>query len=204
MSTHIFWDNSNIWISAQNCCEIKEPGIPTIALRISFHNLHNLVAKERKVDTKVMSGSVPPECEKLWSYAERLGYDTKLLKKVDSGEGLSEQAVDESLHLAMANTLLDYMDEDSPQTMVLLSGDGRVSTQGTSFPSQLEKALRSGWNSEVYTWENSYNNRVYQELVDTYSDKIQVIFLDAYYNNITYIQKGMYDGISVEMRRAQD
>jgi hypothetical protein len=51
--------------------------------------------------------------------------------------------------------------------------------QGTSFPGQLELALDRDWNAEVYTWENSYNKKEFQKLIDRYgSGKIKGAFLD--------------------------
>lgn len=192
MPVHVFWDNSNIWLSAKNHCdEIGEA--PRDALRIHFLNLHNLATKGRMTETKVISGSIPPDSNSLWNNAKELGYDTHLLKRVKDERTLKkvEQAVDESLHLAMANVVLDF---PAPQTMILLSGDGKVSGQNTSFPNQVERALKFGWNVEVYTWNNSYNRRAYQKLIDLYGSNIRIIILDEFYINLTYIKgKPNYD-----------
>ena len=196
MPIHIFWDNSNIWLSAKNLCDKNEDNVPRDALRIHFLNLHNLVAKGREINTKVISGSIPPDSELLWNHPNNLGYNTHLLKRVEdeSTSKLVEQSVDESLHLAMANIVLEYINRDpASQTMVLLSGDSKVSDQGTSFPGQLESALRNGWNAEVYTWSNSYSQPIYQKLLGRYDGKIQIIELDGYYYNITYIKGKSYN-----------
>jgi hypothetical protein len=188
MALHIFWDNSNVWGCANNLRAVNEPDVPWFAFRIYFNNLYNLVVKGRDVITKQLAGSVPPECESLWDYARRLGFNTDLLIRVESSEGqTSEQSVDETLHLKMGNAILDYA---PPQTMVLLSGDGSESQFGTSFPGQIERALNHGWEAEVYTWQNCYNQRRYQPLIDRYNDRLKIMFFDDYYRQITFV-KGM-------------
>lgn len=190
MPLHIFWDNSNVWSCANNLREINEPEIPWFALRIHFRNLYNLVVKGREVATKQLAGSVPPECESLWDYARELGFNTDLLHRVESVPGkTSEQSVDEMLHLKMGNAILDF---SPPQTMVLLSGDGKDSQFGTSFPGQIERALNRGWDAEIYTWQNCYNQRKYQPLIDKYQEKIHVIFFDQYYRNLTFVKGQEY------------
>lgn len=137
-----------------------------------------------------MAGSVPPECESLWEYARALGFDTDLLFRIESETGQQcEQAVDEMLHLKMINAVVDFL---PPQTMVLLSGDGKVSKYGTSFPGQIERALKAGWEIEVYTWQNCYNQSKYQLLLDKYSENIQVILLDSYYFELTFVKGQEY------------
>jgi hypothetical protein len=192
MALHIFWDNSNVWGCAQNVREIEEPLVPWFTFRIHFRNLYKLIVKERDVATKVMAGSVPPECESLWEYARELGFNTDLLYRIESTEGKKqEQAVDEILHLKMSNAVLDF---SPPQTMVLLSGDGKVSEFGTSFPNQIERALKQGWNAEIYSWRNCYNQKMYTPICERYESKIQVIFLDQYYKQLTFVkgQDGCY------------
>jgi hypothetical protein len=143
------------------------------------------VVKGREVTTKVMAGSVPPECESLWEYARSLGFDTALLRRVEGASGQTlEQGVDEVLHMKMANAVLD---NPPPQTMILLSGDGKVSQFGSSFPDQIEKALKRGWDVEIYTWHNCYNQIKYPPLLEKHKN-LQVVFLDQYYKHLTFVQ----------------
>lgn len=202
MAVHIFWDNSNIWLSAQNLCKVNEPGTPVSAMRISFQKLDEFVLKGREAITKVISGSIPPDCDSLWEKARSLGYDTNLLKRVESDEGMKkEQSVDESLHLAMANAILS--NAINSQIMILLSGDGRQSLQKTSFPGQLQLALNHEWNVEVYSWENSFNKREFEKLVDQYGEeRVKIEILDNYYYNLVYIRGGDYKGCTVHWRGA--
>lgn len=190
MSIHIFWDNSNVWGGIGHIKTTVEPSVPWYALRVHFRNLYELISKGRLIETKIMAGSVPPECEDLWEYARNLGFNTDLLTRVDNGLNVScEQAVDELLHLKMANAILDF---DPPQTMVLLSGDSKDSDYGTSFPKQLERALKKDWSVEVYTVEGTYSKRLYRPLLDSYSGKIHIIDLAPFYENISFVKGGEY------------
>ncbi len=124
MRAHVFADNSNIFGGAQQAADTYEPGIPWIAVRVYYRNLFRLIEGSHQVVTRVLAGSVPPGSEELWDYARQGGYDTALLKKIDTDNGrLAEQGVDEVLHLKIANVLLDH---DPPQTLILATGDGRV------------------------------------------------------------------------------
>lgn len=191
MPLHIFWDNSNVWLGALATLPAKEPTVPQIALRVYFKNLYELVSAGRAVQTKVMGGSVPPQAEGLWEYAQQLGFDTDLLYRVDDGQGprrKREQAVDEVLHLKMANAILDC---PAPQTMVLMSGDGKPSTFHTSFPEQLGRALKFGWNVEVYSWRAACS-RIYSRLEKDNPDKIKLVFFDDHYEQLTFVQGDEY------------
>jgi len=189
LTLHIFWDNSNIWGGAQATRVVKEPEVPQLALRVYFRNLYELVSAGREVTTKIMGGSVPPESEALWEYAHALGFNTDLLYRITDGQGqVREQAVDEILHLKMANAVMDF---EAPQTMALLSGDGKMSKFNTSFPLQLERALKFGWNVEVYSWGTACN-RKYSQLAAANPDKMKLALLDERYNQLTFVQGGEY------------
>jgi hypothetical protein len=189
MPIHIFWDNSNMWGAAQDLRKLREPNVPWVALRLYFKNLYRIVVNNRQAVTKILSGSVPPECEELWTYAREIGFETDLLRRVDTEDGQKEQAVDEVLHMKMANTILDH---DPPQTMVLLSGDSRRSSYGTSFPDQIARALRKDWEVEIYSSSMSISRRIYDPLVSRFPGKIKIVELDPYYECITFVKGGEY------------
>ena len=189
MALHIFWDSSNIWGGAQHVRELCEPDVPWCALRVYFRNLHDLVTQRREVDTKVLAGSVPPECENLWDYARELGFDTDLLRRVELFDGRhKEQGVDEILHLKMGNVILDHQ---LPQTMAILSGDGSVSEYGTSFPGQAKRALQNGWDVEIYSWSPGLSP-AFHPLSNDFSNRVTIIELDPHYQKLTFIKGGEY------------
>jgi hypothetical protein len=188
MARHIFVDNSNIYGGAQRASEILEPNALKMSVRLYYRNFFNLI-EGPEVATRVLAGSVPPGNEPLWQTARDLGYDTDLLKRVEQDDGsLTEQAVDEMLHLKMANAMLDF---DSPQTLVIASGDGRESNWQTSFPEQAQRALRIGWNVEVWSWSEQLTKN-YDPLCRANLGRIKVKTLNPYYRSITFVQAGTY------------
>lgn len=187
---HVFFDNSNIWGGAQAVRNMTEPGVPWPALRIYYKNLFTLIEGGREAITKVLGGSVPPACNALWEYAREHGYDTNLLRRVAKDDGsIVEQGVDEVLHMKIANAILD---NQPPQTLVVATGDGHYSEFGTGFPSQIERALKHGWNAELWSWGLSLNEKKYQRLVDEWSGKFCVKHLDAHYLSLTFVKGGEY------------
>ncbi len=186
MVVHIIWDNSNIWIGGKDACEKSEPAATLSAFRIHFENLYKLVLNGRTVGQSYLGGSVPPEAQELWRFARHLGCDVTLLRRVDSGK---EQGVDEILHLKISNLLLDH---DEPQTIAILSGNGATSEFASSFPGQVERALKRGWNVEIYSWEDSMNHRVYDPILQKHPNLMSYINLDDHYGSITFIHEGNY------------
>ena len=159
MTAHIFVDNANIFGGAQRAAKTIEPTEHWSGIRVYYQNLFKLIEHGHgRIRTRVMGGSVPPGNDDLWEHARKAGYDTDLLKRVDSDDGrLVEQGVDELLHLKIANVLLDY---SPPQTLVLGTGDGARSTFGTSFRDQAARAFRLGWSVRIYSWKDQLSRKL--------------------------------------------
>ena len=189
MARHVFIDNSNIFGGAQRAAGALEPEAVWLAVRVYYRNLFHLIEGDGDVATRVLAGSVPPGNDELWRYAQGLGYDTDLLQRVDGDDGrLVEQAVDEMLHLKIANALLDH---EPPQTLVIASGDGNEAPGRTSFPGQAQRALRRGWSVEVWSWEEQLTSR-YRGLGQAYPGRVTVQALDPFYRSITFVKAGTY------------
>ena len=190
MTIHVFFDNSNIWGGAQAVRNITEPGVPWSALRLHFANLFTLIEGGRSASNAVLAGSVPPSCESLWEYAREQGYDTDLLRRVEKEDGsIGEQGVDEILHMKIANAIIDF---DPPQTLVVATGDGRVSEFGTGFVTQIRRALGKGWNVEVWSWGETLNERKYHALRDEFTGRLIIKYLDPHYRSVTFVRGGEY------------
>lgn len=189
MAVHVFWDNSNIWISLQNLCREREK-VPPMALRVNVKALEDYVVRERRTGLKVIAGSYPPECEDLISYARSLGYDTKFLHRVDDGNRIREQGVDMCLHYRMLETIVD---SDKPEVMALLTGDSGIDPESnTGFIKLVERALKKGWTVEVYATKDSLSQRNYQPLIDRFGSNLQIDYLDDVYEQVTYLVEGDY------------
>lgn len=191
-TAHVFVDNSNVFGGAQRAATTLEPAVPWFALRVYYHNLFLLIERQHEVATRVLAGSVPPGNEELWQHARNEGYATDLLRRVEDGEGrLIEQAVDEMLHLKIANALLDH---EPPQTLIIVSGDGRETPTGSSFPGQVRRALRRGWSVEVWSWKEQCSS-VYRRMIDAgqgAGGRLTVRYLDNQYPRITFVKGGTY------------
>ncbi|GAA0539458.1 hypothetical protein FHS83_003712 [Rhizomicrobium palustre] len=189
MAVHVFIDNSNIFGGAQRAAATIEPGIPWCAIRVYYRNLFSLLEAGRKVETRVLGGSVPPGNDELWEYARRQHYSTDLLKRVEADDGrLVEQAVDEMLHFRIANALLDY---EAPQTLIIASGDGRENNRDASFPNQIRRALRRGWDVEVYSWSEQLNG-LFARMASEGDGHLIVRTLNPYYSSLTFVRGGTY------------
>jgi len=190
MAIHVFFDNSNIWGGAQAVRDITEPDVPWAALRLYYRNLFMLIEGARQTATKVLAGSVPPSCQALWDYARDQGYDTNLLRRVERDDGsICEQGVDEILHMKIANAILDHT---PPQTLVVATGDGRVSEFGTGFPTQIERALNHGWEAELWSWALVLREQRYRQLEVTSGGKFTIKMLDPHYRSVTFVKSGRY------------
>jgi len=189
MAVHVFIDNSNMFGGAQRAARALEPGVPWQAIRLYYRNFFLLLENRQHVWTRVLGGSVPPGNEALWDYARYAGYDTSLLHRIAQDDGrLAEQAVDEVLHLRIANALLDY---DPPQTLVIATGDGNQGEFGTSFDDQVTRALRRGWEVEVWSWQAQLSGQ-FQRIRLRTGETPRVMLLDPHYFSITYVRGGEY------------
>jgi len=186
---HVFIDNSNVFGGAAECAKLLEPQVPWVAVRVYFRNLFALIEKGRPKLTAVLGGSVPRGNEGLWDYARQQGYSTDLLRRLDNADGTTEeQAVDEVLHLKIANALLDH---DPPQTLVLVTGDGSESDFGTGFAKQVDRALKRGWDVEVYSWRAGLSG-VFGRQAASSNGKMKVFELDSNYHSLTFVKAGRY------------
>lgn len=190
MAIHVFFDNSNIWGGAQAVRNLTEPGVPWPALRIYYRNLFALIERGRDTATRELAGSVPPSCEALWEYARDHGYNTDLLRRVERDDGsIGEQGVDEVLHMKIANAILDY---PAPQTLVVATGDGKLSEFGTGFPTQIERALKHGWDAELWSWGLTLREGKYRKLESDSAGRFRVNLLDPHYRSLTFVKSGQY------------
>lgn len=184
----MFVDNSNVIGGAQRAGRDIE-GAPWQSVRVYWRNFFRFIEADYLPLTRVFAGSLPPGNEELWQYARDYGYDTSLLHRVAQDDGrLAEQAVDEVLHLKIAEVLLDY---EAPQTLVLVTGDGKISNFGTSFLAQAERAIKRGWRVDVIAWKASMS-RNYDTLANRHKDCVEIVHLDDIYRSITFLRPVEY------------
>ena len=181
-NTYVFWDNSNVFISAQGVASRRDGVMQSSAMRIHFPNLMNLARAGRNVKKAFAVGSVPPGQKELWNRMQRdTGINIELYERgAESGQ---EQGVDQCLQTHMLRALADA---NEPQICVLLTGDGSGANEGIGFLADLKRMHEKGWGIEVLSWEHSCNRelRAWAEANGVF------VCLDNYYPSITFIEGG--------------
>jgi len=177
----LFWDNSNIFISAKNVAQNKEGVIAKSSVRIHFANLFRLAVAGRSVGRAIVVGSIPPEQREVW---DRMQQDIDVKPELYERGGVSgtEQGIDQCLQTHMLRAYADY--EDDPQIAVLLSGDGAGYDVGTGFHADLERMHRNGWGIELIAWDVSCR----RELKKWVTNVGQFICLEDYYESVTFLE----------------
>ncbi|MFB2010498.1 NYN domain-containing protein [Flintibacter sp. P01028] len=176
---YLFWDNSNIHYSGLDTVfPMIEPGKQRELYRTYFKNLFELARNGRTVEGAYAAGSVPPPSDDLWAYLKKLGIDMTLLDK--TADGKEQDSVDMSLQTNMFRVALD----NSPGTMVLLTGDGSGGALGKGFLADLQRIHKLGWNIEVYAWESTCN-RYLKEFAEQNGVFVP---LEKYYYSITFLK----------------
>ena len=174
---YIFWDNSNIFIPAQEVSNRKD-GIGTgREIRIQFDHLFDLAKAGRDVVQGVCVGSVPPELENVWKRLRATGVEVELYER-GKGSG-KEQGVDQCLQVHMLRAIADA---PAPATAVLMTGDGAGYYDGAGFHADLERMEKHGWGIEVLSWDIACNGRLreWAKAAGVY------VPLEDFFNSITF------------------
>ncbi len=181
-SVYVFWDNSNIFISAQSIARERDGINSQLALRLQFSNLMKLATCNRSLKKAIAVGSIPPEQEEMW---KKMNQETGLsIELYERGElSRREQGVDQCLQTHILRALAD---ESEPQIAVLLTGDGAGAVDGVGFLSDIKRLHTKGWGVEVLSWEHSCN----KDLKKWAEDNGIFVKLDDFYDSITFISGG--------------
>ncbi|KAJ4392564.1 hypothetical protein N0V85_006956 [Neurospora sp. IMI 360204] len=179
-TVHIFVDLSNIVIGFYDTMKKSRGFSPQKRLKVpfSFKNFDTILTRGRKVEKRVVAGSVGNHSYRRPDYmteAAELKYEMCILSRVakpfsldlskkskkygrrsegsgDGSESRSEQCVDELLHLKILQSALDV---PNPGTMVLATGDAACAEYSDGFKKNTERALARGWKIELYGWKNN-------------------------------------------------
>ncbi|WP_207263193.1 NYN domain-containing protein [Desulfovibrio sp. Huiquan2017] len=183
-NVYLFWDNSNIFISAKHVAARQEGLNAENFVRIHFENLYRLAIANRPVAKAIAVGSIPREHEKLWQSLKRdTGIEIELYERGSISGG--EQGVDQCLQTHMLRAIAD---EQSPQIAVLLTGDGKGYDDGVGFHADLERMHKNQWGIEVVSWELSCK-RTLREWASSIGEFVR---LEDYYNAVTFLEGTRY------------
>lgn len=176
----IYWDNSNIFIGAQDVAVDREGETARSRVRIHFPNMLKLAHGGRNVMRAVAAGSVPPELRSVWNRLENNGVDVRLLER-GTVYG-REQGVDQILQTEMLRDGFDH--NGDPGIVVMLTGDGAGFVDGVGFHADLFRMQKRGWRVEVVSWKYSCNRRMRE-----WAEQNGVfVALDDFYDSITFLE----------------
>lgn len=179
-SVFVYWDNSNIFIGAQDLAEEREGPAARYRVRVHFRNMLALAHAGRYIQHAVAVGSIPPELRHVWNRLENEGISVHLLERGTIGG--REQGVDQTLSTAMLRDGYDY--NGDPGIAVLLTGDGAGFHGGVGFHADLERMHSRGWRIEVISWRHSCNTRM-REWAERNG---RFIALDDFYESVTFLE----------------
>ena len=175
----IYWDNSNIFIAAQQLAIQAEGPEMQYRVRLHFENLFELARADRQVGSAYAVGSVPPELNMLWNKLENTGFKVDLQERGDLSGG--EQGVDQALQLRMLEDGLD--NNGNPGIVVLLTGDGSGFNPGVGFHATLDRLYKRNWGIEVLSWKHSCS----KAMREWAEDAGVFVALDDYYDQVTFL-----------------
>jgi hypothetical protein len=175
----VFWDNSNIFISAKSVAATKEGFDARYQIRIQFETMLKLATAGRSLEYAIAVGSVPPELRHVWNKLEQAGVMVELFERGAFSD--KEQAVDQALQVHMLRKAIDY--NGAPGIAVLLSGDGKGFFDGVGFHADLERMAKKGWGIEVLAWESTCNPR----LKKWASEMGIFVALEEWYESVTFL-----------------
>ena len=176
----VYWDNSNIFISAQEAATELEGDAVRYRVRLHFRHLMELACAGRDIERAIAVGSIPPELRHVWNRLENEGFTVQLLER-GAIQG-REQGVDQALQTVMLRDTVDY--NGDPGIAVLLTGDGSGFADGVGFHADLERMRNRGWRIEVLSWRHSCNRRM-REWAE---EQGTFIALDDFYESVTFLE----------------
>jgi NYN domain len=174
----IYWDNSNIFVPAQDVARSRDGSTVGRDLRIQFDAIFDLAGANRKVVSGVCAGSLPPELDTLWKRLRAVGVELELFERGE--ESGQEQAVDQALQVHMLRAIVDR----DPGIAVLLTGDGAGAYEGRGFFADLKRMHGKGWDVEVISWRNSCHGGL-RKWAETNG---RFVALDDFYESVTFIK----------------
>lgn len=176
----MYWDNSNILISAEDVAVRREGEGARPRVRIHFRNLLALARAARPIERALAVGSVPPELRTVWNSLDNEGVEVRLLERGPLTGG--KQGVDQLLQTQMLRDGYDFV--GAPGTAVLLTGDGRGFADGAGFHADLERMRDRGWRIEVLSWRHSCARKMREWA----AEHGVFVPLDDHYRSVTFLE----------------
>jgi NYN domain len=181
---HLFIDNSNIFISAQDEARKREGNAARLRVRLQFDNLIKLALVGRALGSAFVVGSIPPDQQEVWDRLEQAtGVKPELYERGQFTGG--EQGLDQCLQVHMLRAVSDHPD---PQVAVLMTGDGAGYDDNIGFHADLERMHAAGWGVEVVSWRTHCK----RGLREWATNNGAFVALDEYYDSVTFQEGGRF------------
>jgi hypothetical protein len=175
---HLFLDLPNVFISAKHVAARREGRSAERLARLHYDNLIRLAHAGRPVLSGVCATSYVSAsgAEPAWLHRlRRMPIEVVAVPRFGS-----EQGVDERLQTEMLRKLADA----TPETAVLMTGDGAGYEEGRGFLADLERLAHGGWAVEAMAWNLSCNRHL-REWAEANGAFIP---LDSFYEAITFLE----------------
>jgi hypothetical protein len=93
------------------------------------------------------------------------------------------------LHSEIYENLFHHQRTQNRQpVLVLVTGDGNANFGQTSFPMVVERALKSGWKVELWSWERSLSGK-FLGIQENFPAQMNINYFDPHRKAITFEEK---------------
>jgi hypothetical protein len=177
-NAHVYVDNSNVFLGAKNASGRTDP-----LVRVNVSALVALVEGRAGcvVKTRLVGGSSPAASSPMWNRYRDAGYSVAL-----ADPRRREVFVDDMIVGQINHKILES--GSTPQTLVLLSGDGNSNYGRASFVDVVKNALERKWAVHLWAWSNSLS-AVYRRMA-TANSSLHIFLLDGHAKTIVFRTRG--------------
>lgn len=147
MAEYIYIDNSNVFIEGKKIAAKKGRTKRRIDddYRLDFGELYDFVAESdpKKIARALLLGSSPPESDKVWSTAERVGFEVVVIERNVENR---EKKVDTGIVATMIKDAYTRVNRRK-DTITLVAGD-------SDYVPAVKMLVKDGFHVEVVFWSS--------------------------------------------------
>lgn len=148
MAEYVYVDNSNVFIEGKKIAARQNGHFRDLdfSFRLDFGELYDFIAEHdaEKIRRALLLGSRPPLNDKVWSIAERAGFEVVVL---DRNAENREKKVDTGIVAAMVRDAYTKVDKAS-DTITLVAGD-------SDYVPAVELLVADGFRVEIVFWSSA-------------------------------------------------
>ena len=174
---YLFFDFSNIGISARYAASINGDGLIASDVRIHCQNLRQFVERDRFWAGGYAAAGLTGDPTRIQNRFDSAGIRFEVFER--GNKTGCEQAVDQAIQNQMYRLVAT---EAKPGVVVLASGDGNGHENGEGFLPPLQLLKRNGFDVEVMSWEHS----LHPSLGSWATQNGSLIYLDDWYEELTF------------------